>query len=139
MTRSLLALAAAIGLSGTAAGAHHSLSDYDSTRETTVDGSVAQYQFVNPHPYLVLDVKDRNGAAQQWKLEMDNRYELSDIGVTKDTFTVGDRIVVSGSPGHTQPRILYIRKLDRPADGYGFEQVGNSPKLRKRQAEGSRR
>ena len=132
MGRWLLALGAAISISGNAAGAHHSLSDYDSSREATVDGMIAQYQFVNPHPFLVLDVKDRSGAVQQWKLEMDNRSELSDIGVTKETFKVGDRVVVSGSPGHTQPRILYIRKLERPADGFGYEQVGNSPKLRSR-------
>ena len=64
---------------------------------------------------------------------MDNRHELTDIGMTKDTLKPGERIVVSGNAGHTQPRILYIRKLDRPADGYGFEQVGNRPRLRGRQ------
>jgi len=132
MSRWLLALAAGIGISGTPAAAHHSLSDYDSSRSTTVEGLVAQYQFVNPHPFLVLDVRDRSGAVQQWKLEMDNRSELSDIGVTKETFKAGDRIVVSGSPGHTQPRIMYIRKLERPADGFGYEQVGTSPQLRSR-------
>ena len=132
MGRWLLTLGAAISISGTAAGAHHSLSDYDSSRQATVEGVVAQYQFVNPHPFLVLDVRDRSGAVQQWKLEMDNRSELSDIGVTKDTFKAGDRIVVSGSPGHTQPRIMYIRRLDRPADGFGYEQVGTSPQLRSR-------
>jgi hypothetical protein len=134
MSRWLVTLAAGILFFATAAGAHHSLSDYDSSRSATVEGVVAQYQFVNPHPFLVVDVKDRSGALQQWKLEMDNRSELSEIGVTKDTFKAGDRIVVSGSPGHTQPRIMYIRTLDRPADGFGYEQVGNSPTLR-----GSRR
>ena len=130
MSRWLLALTAGISIAGTPAIAHHSLSDYDSSRQITVEGAIAQFQFVNPHPFLVLDVKDRSGAVQQWKLEMDNRYELSDIGVTKDTFKAGDRLIVSGSPGHTQPRILYIRKLERPADGFAYEQVGTSPKLR---------
>ncbi len=133
MGRWLLALTAVIGISGTPAGAHHSLSDYDSSRQATLDGIVAQFQFINPHPFVVLDVKDRSGAVQQWRLEMDNRHELTDIGMTKDTLKPGERIVVSGNAGHTQPRILYIRKLDRPADGYGFEQVGNRPRLRGRQ------
>ena len=132
MSRWLLALTAGIWISGISAAAHHSLSDYDSSSQTTIEGVVAQYQFVNPHPFVVLDVKDRSGAVQQWRLEMDNRYELADIGVTKDTFKFGDRLVVSGSPGHTQPRILYIRTLDRPADGFGYEQVGTSPRLRSR-------
>lgn len=133
MSRWLLALTAMIGVSATPAHAHHSLSDYDSSRQATLDGTIAQFQFINPHPFVVLDVKDRSGAVQQWRLEMDNRHELTDIGMTKDTLKPGERIVVSGNAGHTQPRILYIRKLDRPADGYGFEQVGNRPTLRSRQ------
>ena len=132
MSRWLLALTAGIWISGTPAGAHHSLSDYDSSRQSTLEGIVAQFQFVNPHPFVVLDVKDRSGAVEQWRLEMDNRHELTDIGMTKDTLKPGDRLVISGNAGRTQPRILYIRKLDRPADGYGFEQVGNRPQLRGR-------
>lgn len=129
MNRWLLALTAGTWIAGTATGAHHSLSDYDFSRQATVDGIVGEFQFVNPHPWLVLDVKDRSGAVLQWRLEMDNRHEMSDIGMTKDTLKPGDRLVVSGMPGHTQPRILYIHKLERPADGYGFEQVGSRPRL----------
>jgi hypothetical protein len=132
MSRWFLALIAALSASGVAAGAHHSLSDYDSSRQTTLDGVIAQFQFVNPHPFLIVDVKDGSGAAQQWRLEMDNRRELTDAGMTADTLRFGDRIVVSGNPGRSQQRIMYIRKLDRPADGFGYEQVGNSPRLRTR-------
>ena len=131
MSRWLLALTAGTWIAGTAAGAHHSLSDYDSSRRSMVEGIVAQFQFVNPHPWVVLDVKDRSGTVQQWRLEMDNRHELTDIGMTKETLKPGDRLVVSGIPGHTQPRILYVHQLDRPADGYGFEQVGSRPQLRR--------
>src|SRR4051812_37495642 len=122
MSRRLVALAAGLLIASVPAVAHHSLSDYDTSRTTTVDGTISQYQFVNPHPFVVLDVKDSSGAVQQWRLEMDNRSELSSIGVTKDTFKTGQRIVVNGSPGRSQPRILYIQKLERPADGFGWEQ-----------------
>ena len=132
MSRWLLALAAALSASGTPASAHHSLSDYDSSRRTTVDGVISQFQFVNPHPFLVLDVKDTSGAVQQWRLEMDNRSELTDAGISKDTLKFGDRIVVSGNPGRSQPRTMYIQKLERPADGFVVEQVGNSPRVRSR-------
>lgn len=130
MSRGALALISAICLGATGASAHHSLSDYDSSRQITVDGRVAQFQFVNPHPFVILEVTDHTGVAQQWRLEMDNRYELADIGMNKDTLKAGDRLIIRGNPGHSQPRILYIRKLDRPADGYGFEQIGNRPERR---------
>jgi len=119
--------------SAVVAHAHHSLAGmYDQSRRVALDGIVAQFHYVNPHPYVLLDVKDTGGRTQQWRLEMDNRRELTDAGMTSDTLRFGDRIVVIGSPGRSQQRIMYIRKLDRPADGFGYEQVGNSPRVRNR-------
>jgi hypothetical protein len=132
MQRWLLTLAAAFSACGVTAVAHHSLAEYDSSRRIKVDGLVSQFQFVNPHPFLILDVRDASGAVQQWRLEMDNRWELTEAGITKDTLKFGDRLVVSGNPGQSQPRILYIQSLDRPADGFGYEQVGSRPKVRSR-------
>ena len=60
---------------------------------------------------------------------MDNRFELADIGMTSATLKPGDRVVVTGSLGRTEPRTLYIRQLDRPADGFRYEQVGSRPRV----------
>jgi hypothetical protein len=114
-----------------AVSAHHTLTSvYDSSKQVTIDGVIAQFQFINPHPFLLLDVKSDDGRTRQWRLEMDNRFELADIGMTAETLKPGDRVVVSGSPGRSQSQILYIRKLDRPADGFQYEQVGSSPRVR---------
>ena len=126
----ILLVAAAIVISVMAAYAHHSIAGvYDTNRQVTIDGIVAQFHFVNPHPFVTVDVKDSNGSALQWRLEMDNLSELSEIGVTSGTLKPGDRVVVSGSPGRTQSQSLYIRKLDRPVDGFRYEQVGSSPRI----------
>ena len=61
---------------------------------------------------------------------MDNRFELAGIGVTAETLRPGDRIVVTGSVGREQATSLYVRRLDRPADGFRYEQVGSSPRVR---------
>ncbi len=121
----------ALGLvaAASAASAHHSLSDYDSGRQATVDGVVAQFQYVNPHPFITLDVKDGSGRTQRWRLELDNRRELDDIGMTANTLRSGDRLVVRGLPGRSQQNIMYVHRLDRPSDGYGFETVGSRPRL----------
>jgi hypothetical protein len=120
-----------MALCGTVAHAHHSLAGmYDQGRRVTLDGTVVQFHYVNPHPYVLLDVKDATGRTQQWRLEMDNRRELADIGVTSDTLKQGDRVVVSGSPGRAEPRLLYVWKLDRPADGLDYEQIGGTPRIR---------
>jgi hypothetical protein len=110
--------------------AHHSIAGvYDSGRTVSLDGVVSEFHFVNPHPYLIIDVK-KGDATESWKLEMDNRNELVDVGMTDKTLKNGDRVVVSGSPIRPpQSRAMYIRKLDRPADGFRYEQVGSSPRV----------
>ena len=126
----IVALAAGLATAGVAVHAHHSIAGvYDREREATVDGVVAQFQFVNPHPFV--DVRDGR-TAQLWRLEMDNRSELAAIGFTGDTLKPGDRIVVTGSPARREANRMYIHRLTRPADGFSYEQVNSRPQLRAR-------
>jgi hypothetical protein len=107
---------------------HHSLSGvYDSADQRSLHGAVVEFRFVNPHPVLVIEVEDDSGARRLWELEMDNRSELARIGVTAETFRPGDTVFVRGSIGLTRPRTLYLRRLDRPADGLWYEQRGSRP------------
>lgn len=127
------AVAATIAAAGVVAvSAHHAISAvYDSSRSVTLDGLVAEFHLVNPHPYLIIDVASDTGRREQWRGELDNRHELAEIGVTASTFRPGDRIVVRGSAGRTQPRSLYVLRLDRAADGFWYEQAGQSPRIGK--------
>ena len=97
----------------------------------TLDGVVEQFQLVNPHPFLVIGVTDARGDArpQTWRLEMDNLWELAAIGITASTLRPGDRVRVSGSLARAQDQRLYLLRLDRPADGFWYEQVGQSPRI----------
>jgi len=101
---------------------------YDQSRRVTLDGVIAQYQFVNPHPFVVVEVTS-NGTTQSWKAELDNRWELQNIGMTATTFNAGDRVVVSGSPGRDRAPVLYVWRLERAADGFLYEQIGTSPRV----------
>jgi hypothetical protein len=133
MNRWTLSLAAGIAIGGMAPQAHHSISGvYDATRQVTIEGVVAQFQLVNPHPFLFIDVTDDSGTgkAQRWRLEMDNRSELVAIGVTANTFKPGDRVVASGSLARTQAQSMYVLRLDRPVDDFWYEQIGQSPRIR---------
>jgi Family of unknown function (DUF6152) len=125
-----LRIVAALALWVTAVDAHHSIAGmYDQSRRVSFDGVISQFQFVNPHPFVVVDVTTAGGGTQSWKAELDNRWELVEVGVTPTTFKVGDRIVVSGSPGRDRTPILYVWRLERPADGFLYEQVGTSPRV----------
>ncbi len=124
-------MGAAILAVATSAGAHHSIAGmYDASRNMTLEGTVAEFQFIYPHPIVVVDIR-RGNATEQWQMEMDNRGELSQIGFTETTLKPGDRVIVHGSPARREAQRLYIRRLERPADGFGYEQIGTSPRIRR--------
>ena len=124
-------VAAAWLLAAAAPAAHHSISAvYDSRKPVTLTGSVREFQFVNPHPWIGLDVAGDDGRVQRWRLELDNRWELVDVGMSADTFKPGDMIAARGSSGRDGARGIYVLRLDRASDGLHYEQVGQSPKLR---------
>jgi hypothetical protein len=124
-----LAIAAAFTLFVAGATAHHSLTgDYDTSATATLEGVIREFHFVNPHPYITVEIR-RNGRTERWKMEMDNRGELAAIGMTATTFKNSDRITVTGSPGRSAAKILYIRKLERPGDGFWYEQDGMEPRM----------
>ena len=127
MKRPMLGFALVVSMS-TAAIAHHSIAAvYDSNKRVTIDGVVTEFQFINPHPLVTISVGSA-ADVQQWRLEMDNRSELAGVGFTSQTLKPGDRVVVNGSRARNLDNRLYIRRLDRPADGFWYEQVGGSPK-----------
>jgi Family of unknown function (DUF6152) len=130
MTRPVLSLAFVVALSSAALSAHHSIAAvYDAGRQVTVDAVVTQFHFVYPHPFVTADVKDASGTTRSWLLEMDNRRELEGVGMTAESVKSGDRIVASGNPSLKQPNTLYVRRLDRPADRFRYEQPGMSPRI----------
>jgi len=109
--------------------AHHSLSSvYDGNRATTIDGVISAFHFVNPHPYVEIDVSD-SGASAHWRVELDNRHELAAVGMTATTLKPGDRVVVRGSAARDGSKSLYARSLQRRSDGFLYEQVGTSPRV----------
>jgi hypothetical protein len=122
-----LALVAGLALASAPVLAHHSIAGmYDSSKQVTVDGVITQFRFISPHPYI--ELKDAR-TGQAWQIELDNRREFEDIGVTADTLKPGDRVVVVGSLGRREANRMYGRRLDRPADGFGFEESGSRPRL----------
>ena len=133
MGKSLAILALALAaIQPAAARAHHSFTSiYDSGKTVTLDATVREFQFIHPHPFLIVEARNDAGERQTWRAEMDNRFELEDIGMTRNTFRPGDRVIVSGSPGRSQAFILYMWGLERPADRLRYRQSGSTPSLDK--------
>lgn len=98
--------------------AHHSISrHYHRDQNVTVEGVVAEVEFENPHAKIHLDVEDAAGSTERWMLEWDDVSDLRRQDVNAETIRAGDAIVVSGYRAREASNALYIKRIDRPADG----------------------
>ena len=78
--------------------AHHSFSaEYDSAKRVTIKGIVSKVDWMNPHVYFYIDVKDDSGAIINWALEMGPPNGLQRSGWNRNTIKVGDEIIVDGT------------------------------------------
>jgi hypothetical protein len=76
--------------------AHHGRSNYDVTGTATVKGTVTEFEWVNPHALIHLDVTGENGAVEKWIAETNSPNTLSRQGWSKNTVKVGDEITLFG-------------------------------------------
>lgn len=80
------------------AAAHHAQPEYNRTIESTVIGTVAEFQMINPHSWMRLTVEDSGGTAEEWFFEAGSVGRLSEAGWERDDFKPGDRVTVLYSP-----------------------------------------
>ncbi len=82
-TRSLLALVGLL-MAGMAAWAHHSVqAEFDLNKPITLTGVVTKVEWINPHSYLYLDVKDDTGTLKHWAFEMAGPGALRRAGLSR--------------------------------------------------------
>lgn len=126
MTRCLAVLiVAGVGLLSGRAYAHHSISaTYLENQTVTVEGQLVQLLFRNPHSFVHLVVRERDGSTVRYAVEWAGANQLGGQGVGRDTLKIGDRVVVSGNPGrNSRDHLLRMLSLHRPKDGFGWKKI----------------
>jgi hypothetical protein len=120
--KNILLITAAILLISTAAYAHHSYAaTYDTTKEVKVEGILVQFELRNPHAFVTIKAKDKDGVAQRWSVEWAGVSQLDNAGIKKESLKVGDDIVIVGNPSRVpgEYRLLMVN-LKRPLDGFSW-------------------
>jgi hypothetical protein len=79
--------------------AHHSFSaEFDSSKTVSLEGTVVKVDWMNPHIYIYLDVKDdKSGAVTSWQCEGGAPNALTRQGWTKNDLKKGDLISIDGT------------------------------------------
>jgi hypothetical protein len=97
---------AAFALAG-AASAHHSFAVFDMSQQKTIEGTVSDFQWTNPHTWTWVDVKGADGSVTKYGFEGMSPNFLGRRGWSKNTLKPGDHVKItyaplkSGDPGGT--------------------------------------
>src|SRR5215470_18462367 len=114
-TSALPAAAAAALLTATAVQAHHSFAMFDGQTQMVKTGTVVRWAFNNPHSWLYLNVKNKDGSETLWSFEGSSPTQLLQRGITGFTFEPGSTITVQYCP----------LKDCRPGGGIGWVRLAD--------------
>ena len=91
--------------------AHHGVAPhYDDGKQVTIDGTVSEFQFINPHSFVYLRVAGADGKEAIWHCEMASRSVLARNGLTQETFAPGKHVRITGSQARHNPTGCAVRE-----------------------------
>lgn len=98
MRKMLFAATSTAVLLAVPASAHHSFAMFDSSKVTTLRGTVKEFRWVNPHVALFVQVDGSDDPAKLWAVELTSPSNLKRRGWSRTTLKKGDRIAVDVNP-----------------------------------------
>jgi Family of unknown function (DUF6152) len=79
------------------AWAHHSFAaEFDVSKPVKLEGTVTKMEWINPHSWIHIDVKNPDGSVTNWMIEGGSPNALLRRGFTKHSLEAGTQIVVEG-------------------------------------------
>ena len=81
-------------LTASAAHAHHSFAMFDQSKVVTVNGTVKDFRWTNPHVFIQLLVKTDGGSEEEWSIEMTSPEHLARVGWKPGALKPGDQVTL---------------------------------------------
>jgi hypothetical protein len=134
MTKRALLAALALGLAAAPAASHHSFAMFDQRQVMTLEGTVLEFQWTNPHAFIELEVR-ANGQTQRWAIELNSPNNLTRQGWRRSSLKAGEKVTIRIAPlrnGHPGGLFLDLRKPDGTVLDSGLPKDGtpvNVPRL----------
>ena len=82
----------------TSAVAHHSDAGIDMESTVTLEGTVTEFHWRNPHVYFMVETANDRGEAVEWAVQMGSTITTARTGWSRDYLAPGDRVVVRAHP-----------------------------------------
>jgi hypothetical protein len=102
------------------AQAHHAFAaEYDVAKPVELKGTLTRMEWVNPHGWIYMDVKQPDGTTKHWTIEASGPSQMSRRGLKKTDFVDGMSLTVKGYQGIKDPALANGRTLVL-ADGRSF-------------------
>jgi hypothetical protein len=100
--------------------AHHSFAvTYLEDQTISIEGKIVQFLFRNPHSFVHVEVKGKDGVLERWGVEWGAGRQLNNLGVTRETLRAGDVVIITGSPGRNPAEHrMRLKTITRPSDGW---------------------
>ena len=99
MKTAIFSAAAALTVIASVASAHHSFAMFDQTKEVTLDGTVKELQWTNPHIWVQVMAKDpATGKEVEWSIEGGSPNNLARKGWSRNSLKSGDKVVITIHP-----------------------------------------
>ena len=83
---------ATMGLSISGASAHHSFAMFDAEKSVKLEGTIKEFQWTNPHSWILINIPNAQGEPEQWAIEMGGPAGLARQGWTPKTLTPGMKV-----------------------------------------------
>jgi hypothetical protein len=106
---------AALSAGASPALAHHSGSMFDPTKTVTLEGTVKEFQYTNPHSWLEIVVVGADGKPVEWGFESEGPSTLLRAGIKAKSFLPGEKVTVTCHPmkdGRTAGSLMSVTKAD---------------------------
>jgi hypothetical protein len=97
------------------AAAHHSFAMFDHNKTSSMEGTVKEFEWINPHAWVHMTVADAAGKAITWSFEAGSTGQLTQAGWKRDDIKVGDKIVMGFHPlkdGSFGGQVLTVKLAD---------------------------
>jgi hypothetical protein len=127
MKRFVVVAGLSLWLAAGAASAHHAFAaEFDVNRPVKVKGTVTKIEWVNPHAWIYVDVKDPDGKVTNWHFELGAPNALFRLGWKKDAVAAGTEVEITGFRAKAQDAVANGRSIIL-ADGRELFSGGSAP------------